>query len=236
MSRPTGRSARAPRGLLRVRHETLDTIFGYAYAILMVDLLLVVANLPLVAVLIVARDALQAWPFVLLLSLSIAPSLAGAFAVYRSLGDGHPRPFAAFWSGYRRRGGAAALIGVAATAVVGFVLYDSAVIGGTVWAPLLGPTLLIVGLLAVATALTAVAGLVAFPTASTRAVLKAALFVAVRRWYFSALALGLAALIVVAVLMQPILGTLAPGLLLYAVFANAHFGLRRAVEREREAV
>lgn len=232
MSGQAARAARAPRGLARVRHETLDTVFGYVYAILMVDLLLVVANLPLAVVLFAARDALQAWPLVLLLSLTVSPSLAGAFEVYRTLGDGHPQPFAAFWRGYRRRGFAAGLVGLAAAAVVGFVLYDAAVVAGTVWAALLGPTLLIVALLGVAAALTAIAGLTVFATASPRAIVKAALYVAVRRWYVSVLALVLVGLSVLAVLMQPVLGALAPGLLLYAVFANAHYGFRQVLRKE----
>lgn len=232
MSGTTARVPRAPRGLARLRHETLDTIFGYVYAILMVDLLLVVANLPLVGMLLVARDALQAWPVVLVLSLTVSPSLAGAFEVYRSLGDGSPRPFAAFWRGYRRRGAAAAVLGLAAAAVVGFVLYDGAIIAGTVWAVLLGPTLLVVALVAVATTLTAIAGLTVFERASVRAIAKAALYVAVRRWYFSALALVLVGLSVAALLAQPVLGMLAPGLLLYAVFANAHYGFRQVLQKK----
>ncbi|MFF2053374.1 hypothetical protein ACFVU2_17370 [Leifsonia sp. NPDC058194] len=232
MSGQVARGSRAPRGLARVRHETLDTVFGYVYAILMVDLLLVVANLPLAVMLFAARDALQAWPLVLLLSVTVSPSLAGAFEVYRTLGDGHPQPFAAFWRGYRRRGLAAGLIGSAATALVGFVLYDAAVVAGTVWAALLGPTLLVAAVIGVATTITAITGLTVFATASPRAILKAALYVAVRRWYVSVLALVLVGLSVLAVLMQPVLGALAPGLLLYAVFANAHYGFRQVLRKE----
>lgn len=228
----SGTTTRAPRGLFRLRHETLDTIFGYAYAILMVDVLLVLANLPLAVMLLVARDLLQAWPLLLVLSLTVAPSLAGAFEVYRSMGEGQPRPFAAFRHGYRRRGGAAALAGLAAVLVVGFVLYDGAIVGGTVWAVLLGPTLLVVALLAVVTAVTTIAGLTVFASASLRATAKAALYLSVRRWYSSVLALVLLGLIVVALLMQPVLGALAPGLLLYPVFANAHYAFRRVLERE----
>ncbi|WP_348786575.1 DUF624 domain-containing protein [Leifsonia sp. NPDC080035] len=225
-------TARAPRGLLRMRHETLDTIFGYAYAILMVDVLLVLANLPLAVMMLVARDLLQAWPLLLLLSLTVAPSLAGAFEVYRTMGEGQPRPFAAFWRGYRRRGAQAALVGAATVLVVGFVLYDGAIVSGTAWAVLLGPTLLVVALLAVTTAVTTVVGLSVFETASLRATAKAALYLSVRRWYFSVLALALLALIVVVLLLQPVLGALAPGLLLYAVFANAHYSFRRVLQGE----
>ncbi|GAB6856447.1 DUF624 domain-containing protein [Microbacterium xylanilyticum] len=231
-----GRTARPRRGFLRLPQETMESMFGYAYAILMTDLLLVIANLPLAVLLFVARDALQAWPTALLASLTLAPSLAGAFEVFRRLrGDEPPRPFAAFWHGYRRRGAAAALIGLATALVVGFVLYDAAILTGTPWAALAAPTLGLAAAWAVATCTTAVAGLVLYPQASARAIVKAAVYLAVRRWYFSVFALALLGTAAAAVLVQPVLGALAPGLLLYVVFANADFAYRRALETEAAA-
>lgn len=230
-----GRAETGPsrRRIPRLRHETMESMFGYAYAILMTDLLLVLANLPLAVLLFVAHDALQAWPTVLLLSLTLAPSLVGAFEVFRRMrGDEPPRPFAAFWSGYRRRGPAAALLGLATALVIGFVLYDGAILTGTVWAPLVAPTLAVVAAWALATCTTAVAGLVLYPQASARAIVKAAVYLSVRRWYFSVFALVLLALSAAAVIVQPVLGALVPGLLLYVVFANADFAFRRALEAE----
>ncbi|MGN8026881.1 DUF624 domain-containing protein [Microbacterium sp. 22242] len=226
------RASRAPRrGILRFRQETMESMFGYAYTILMTDLLLVLANLPLAVLLFVAHDALQAWPTVLLLSLTLAPSLAGAFEVYRRMrGDAPPRPFAAFWHGYRSRGAPAALLGLATALVIGFVLYDGAILTGTVWAPLLAPTLAVVAACALVTCTSAVAGLVLYPQASVRAIVKAAVYLSVRRWYFSVFALALLGISAAAVLVQPVLGALVPGLLLYVVFANAEFAFRRALE------
>lgn len=226
--------ARPPRRRIRhLRQETMESMFGYAYAILMTDLLLVLANLPLAVLLVVAHDALQAWPTVLLASLTLAPSLAGAFEVFRRMrGDEPARPFAAFWHGYRSRGAAAALLGVATGLVIGFVLYDAAVFAGTVWAPLLAPTLAVVAVWALVTCTTAVAGLVLYPHVSVRAIVKAAVYLSVRRWYFSIAALVLLGTSAAAVVVQPVLGALVPGLLLYVVFANAAFAFRRAVEAE----
>lgn len=228
-----GRDARSPRrGIPRLRQESMESMFGYAYAILMTDLLLVLANLPLAALLFAARDALQAWPTTLLASLTLAPSLAGAFEVLRRLRSEEPaRPFAAFWHGYRRRGAAAGLIGLAAGAVVGFVLYDGAILTGTLWAPLAAPALALAAAWALATCSTAVAGLVLYPRASTRAILKAAIYLSVRRWYFSVFALALMGIAAAAVIVQPVLGALVPALLLYVVFANADFAFRRALEQ-----
>jgi hypothetical protein len=228
-------TSRARRRFFQLRQETMETIFGYAYALLMVDVLLVVFNLPLAGMLFVTVDSLQSWPFFLLLSLSLAPSLVGAFEVFRAMKDeGRPRPFAAFWQGYRRRGGAAFFVGLGTAVVVAIALFDGTALAGTVWAPLLGPLLAVLGIGSVAVALFALSGLVVYPSASLRALAKAALYLAVRRWYFSVVALVMVALIGAAVLLQPVLGAaLLPGILLYAVFANAQYSLHRAVEAER---
>ncbi|HWD62565.1 MAG TPA: hypothetical protein VG369_08700 [Humibacter sp.] len=228
-------TALAPRRKARfLRHETVETIFGYAYAMLMVDVLLLVFNLPLAAMLFVTVDPLASWPFFLLLSLTLAPSLAGAFEVFRSLREGPPRPFAAFWRGYRRRAATAFVAGLATALIVGLALFDATVMAGTVWAPLLGPLLVVLSLGSVATTLFVVAGLVVFERASLKAVAKASVFLAVRRWYFSLVALAMVALIGTAVLLQPVVGAaLAPGILLYAVFANAQYAFRRAVDDAR---
>jgi len=229
--------ARKPRGLFRVRHETMDTVFGYAYALLMANVLLIVFNAPLAAALFVTVDPLASWPFFLLLSLSLAPSLAGVFEVLRAMrSDGRPRPFAAFFSGYRRRGGTAFVVGLATAVMVGLALFDATVMGGTVWAPLLGPLLAVLGIGAVVTSLFTLVGLVVFPTASLRAIAKAAVYLVVRRWYFSLVALVMVGLIGAAVLLQPVLGAaIVPGILLYAVFANAQYSFHRALEEEAAA-
>jgi hypothetical protein len=182
----------------------MDTIFGYAYALLMVDVLLVVFNLPLAVMLFITMDSLQYWPFFLLLSLTLAPSLVGAFEVFRTMRDeGRPRPFAAFWQGYRRRGAAAFAVGLGAALLVALALFT-------------------------------LAGLAVFESASVKAIAKAALYLTVRRWYFSVVALIMVGLIGAAVLLQPVLGAaLVPGILLYAVFANAQYAFHRAVAAER---
>jgi len=149
----------ARRPLFRLRHETMDTIFGYAYALLMVDVLLVVFNLPLAVMLFITMDSLQYWPFFLLLSLTLAPSLVGAFEVFRTMRDeGRPRPFAAFWQGYRRRGAAAFAVGLGAALVVALALFDGTALAGTVWAPLLGPLLAVLGIGSIAVALFTLTG------------------------------------------------------------------------------
>ncbi|MHA7987500.1 DUF624 domain-containing protein [Rathayibacter sp. CAU 1779] len=232
VSRTDAAGANPRRRFFQFRNETMETIFGYAYALLLADVLLIVFNLPLAVMLFVTVDSLASWPFSLLLSLTLAPSLVGAFEVFRAMKtEGRPRPFAAFWQGYRRRGAAAFLVGLVTAAIVGFVLLDGTITAGTIWAPLLGPLFAVLGIGSVAAALFALAGLVVFEKASLRAIAKAALYLAVRRWYFSVVSLVMVALIGAAVLLQPVLGAaLVPGILLYAVFANAQYSFHRVVE------
>lgn len=210
----------------------MESIFGYVYGVLMANLLLVIANLPLAVALFVTTDALAAWPFTLLISLTLGPSLAGVFAIFHSMRDKAPvRPFAAFWRGYRRRGLAGLLVGAATGAVVGFVLYDLAIFAPTAWLALAGPTLVVVAVWAVAASVLVIAGLVVYPTARVRSIVKAAVYLSVRRWYFSAMSLVLVALVLVAVLAQPVLGALlVPAVLLYPVFANAQYVFHSALE------
>ncbi|MGN6199372.1 hypothetical protein, partial [Humibacter sp.] len=184
------------RRFFQFRQETMETIFGYAYALLMVDVLLVVFNLPLAFMLFVTVDSLQSWPFFLLLSLTLAPSLVGAFEAFRAMReDGRPRPFAAFLRGYRRRGWAAFFVGLGTAFMVAIALFDGTALAGTVWAPLLGPLLAVLGIGSIAVALFTLSGLVVFESASLRALAKAALYLTVRRWYFSVVALVMVALI-----------------------------------------
>jgi hypothetical protein len=222
----------ARRRFFHLRQETMETIFGYAYALLMVNVLLVVFNLPLAIMLFVTVDSLQSWPFFLLLSLTLAPSLVGAFGVFHTMREeSRPRPFAAFWQAYRRRGARAFVIGIATALIVAFVLLDGTIAAGTIWAPLLGPLFAVLAVGSVAVALFALAGLAVFERASLKAIVKAALYLAVRRWYFSVVSLVMVGLIGAAVLLQPVLGAaLVPGILLYAVFANAQYSFHRAVE------
>lgn len=224
---PGGRSAR-----FSVSQGTFEAVFGFVYTALAVNAALVVTNLPLAVTLLLVPDPLASWPLLLLLSLTVAPSMVGAFAGFRAMvDDGPPRPVRAFWRGYRTRIVRAALLGAATAAVVGITMADLTAFAGTIWAPLLGPTLLVLALTTVAVAIVALAGFALYPHVSARAIVKAAVYLALRRWYFSVMALALTGITLAAVLVQPVLGAaLVPGILLFAVWSNAHYSFTRLVE------
>jgi uncharacterized membrane protein YesL len=231
-------SAAAPvtrRRLFTVSHETFESMFGLVYTGLMVNVALVLANLPLAFFVFAVPDPLSSWPFFLLLSLTLAPSVAGAFGCFRAMkDDGPPRPLLAFWRSYRRNVLRSFVVGTAAGAVVAIVLLDLAVLGSNPFAPLIAPTFFVLGLSALAVTIVALAAFALYPQASAWPIVKASVYLAIKRWYFSVMALVLVGLIAAAVLLQPILGAfLAPSLLLFAVWSNAHFSFVRLVEAAR---
>jgi hypothetical protein len=126
------------------------------------------------------------------------------------------------------------VVGTAAGAVVAIVLLDLAVLGSNPFAPLIAPTFFVLGVSALAVTIVALAGFALYPQASAWPIVKASVYLAIKRWYFSVMALVLVGLIAAAVLLQPILGAfLAPSLLLFAVWSNAHFSFVRLVEAAR---
>lgn len=239
-SRASAVGHRKRRRLFTVSHETFESMFGLVYTGLMVNVALVVANLPLAFFVFAVPDPLASWPFFLLLSLTIAPSVAGAFGCFRAMkDDGPPRPLLAFWRSYRRNVLRAFVVGLVAGAIVAIVLLDLAVLASNPLASgllisLVAPTFFVLGVSSLAVTIVALAGFALYPQASAWAVVKASVFLAIKRWYFSVMAIVLVGLIAAAVLLQPILGAfLAPSVLLFAVWSNAHFSFVKLLEVAR---
>ncbi|MGJ3191983.1 DUF624 domain-containing protein [Paenarthrobacter sp. FR1] len=210
--------------------ETFGSIFGFIYTFLAGNVLLAVANAPLVLCLALVADPAAAWPFFLALSVTIAPSLAGIFAAFRALNDdgGAVKPVAAFLRGYKRSFAKAALLGAGAVAVLLFLGVDLAVLQSNAQtvpgAALLVPLIVVVAAVTVSLTVTAIAGVVLLPEASMKSILKASLFLAVQRWYLSLAMLVLLGIIVSAAVMQPVLGiALAPAPLLFVIWSNASY-------------
>jgi len=214
--------------------ETFGMIFGFIYAFLAVNVLLAAANAPLLLGLSLVADPVAAWPFFLVLSVTVAPSLAAAFSAFQSLKEAEGpavRPVAAFLLGYRHSFRRAAPAGLAAVAGIGFLGVDLAIVQVMRAAAVLVPLIALVLIAVVCVAVTVLAGIVLLPQASTRAILKASLYLAVRRWYLSLAALVLLGIIAAAVLVQPVIGVaLAPAPLLFVLWSNASFAFQAALQ------
>ena len=118
----------APAGRSGPGFETFGSIFGFIYTFLAGNVLLAVANAPLVLCLALVADPAAAWPFFLALSVTVAPSLAGIFAAFRALNDdgGAVKPVAAFLRGYKRSFRRAAPLGLGSGGVLLFLGVDLA--------------------------------------------------------------------------------------------------------------
>jgi uncharacterized membrane protein YesL len=167
------------------------------------------------------------------LSLSIAPSLAGAFSSFERHGEsGDVKPMRAFVAGYRRSFRRAALVGVAVALVVVVVVVDAYAVAGTAVGPLLFPLLGVLLLLALATAANLLVGITSYPGARLAALAKASIFLTVRRWYLSLATLALLGLLVVAFSRRPLLGAaVAPGFLLFVIWNNNKYLFKSAIEK-----
>jgi uncharacterized membrane protein YesL len=217
----------APRRRPLIGPETYEMVFGTVYTGLMTNLLLAVACLPLV-VLLTATDPAATWPYVALTAPLLGPALAAAFAVFGAFsGDGSTavvRTFARAWRRHLRRGLA---IGALATGAVVVAAVDVAFFWGRTSGAVAIPVLVTLAVGAVTTAVLALAAVPDLPGARLRDVLLAALVLGVRRWYLTAAALLVLALLVSVVAARPVVGLgFAAAPLLYAVWGICRFTLR----------
>lgn len=206
--------------------ETFGSIFAFVYTFLAVNVSLAVMNAPLVFFLYAVIDPLASWPFFLALSLTVLPSIGGAFAAFDALRgeEAASRPFIAFFAGYRAVFSRAALAGATAVVLLLVLCMDLALVTALPVGPVLVP-LLVVGIAVVATvAVQVAAGAVVLPAARLTDLVKAALYISVRRWYLSLAALVLLGIVAGAALVQPVLGiALVPAPLLFIVWSNASY-------------
>lgn len=212
--------------------ETFGSIFGFIYTFLAGNVLLALANAPLVLCLALVADPVAAWPFFLTLSVTVPPSLAGLFASFQALNDDGAavKPVASFLRGYFGGFRRAAPLGLAAVAVLLFLGVELSITLSMPAAAVLVPIIVVAAAVTVAVTVTASAGVVLFPETGLKALLKAALYLCVQRWYLSLAALVLLGIIASAALLQPVLGVaLAPAPLLFVVWSNSAYAFHGAL-------
>lgn len=215
--------------------ETFGSMFAFVYTFLAGNVLLALANAPLVFCLALVADPATAWPFFLILSVTIAPSLAGIFDSFRALNDdaGTVKPVAAFLKGYKRCFKRTALLGVLAVAVLLFLGLDLVAVQTMPGAAVLVPLIVMVAAVSVSLTVTTIVGVVNLPDTGLKSILKAALYLVVQRWYLSLGMFLLLGIIVSAAVLQPILGVaLAPAPLLFVIWSNASYAFHAALRSQ----
>lgn len=212
---------------MRIRHETLATIFDLVYLVLMSNLLLVIGCLPVVVGLI-ATDPARSWPLLALVAPLCAPGLCAVFAVFSAYGNDRSTTvittFVRAWRASLRR---ACALGAVTTAVLVVLGVDVRAAWGKPVGAIAIPILVVAGVLVGATALLAVVTLAERPAARLRDVACACLYLALRHWYLTALSFVVLGVLQALLASRPALALgVAAAPLLYTVWANSRFSLR----------
>ncbi|MEU8404753.1 hypothetical protein AB0C19_00945 [Micromonospora sp. NPDC048842] len=215
----------------RPRHDTITAVFDGIYAALATNLLLLLGCLPLVT-LAFTTDAARSWPLYALTAPLCAPGLCAAFAVMSaySAGDtgGVLRTYCRAWRATARP---AMLWTAAAMTALVVLAVDARVAWGHRVGALALPVLATLIVLTVATTLLGLVTLADRPTARLREVARACVYLAVRRWYLSAVSLLVLVLLAQILAARPAIALgLAAAPLLYVVWANSRFTLRAALD------
>ncbi len=220
---------------LLVSHETWASLIGMVYLGLIVNLLLVVACLPLVAVL-VTTDPLHSWPLIAVAAPLAAPGLAAAFRAFREHAGGGLGPVRAFAAGLRATWRRALAIGAAVTAVVVVLLVDVRMLSNTAVAVFTVPLLGVLALVAIAVGLVALVAIAEVPAARLRDVLRASLYLSLRRWYLTAASLAAFAAQIAVFATAPALGLgLTASAALFFAWTNSRFTLRPVLDLDEKA-
>jgi len=217
-----------------VSHDSWASLIGMIYLGLIVNLLLVVAALPLVA-LLVTTDPSYSWPLLAIAAPLAAPGLAAAFRAFREHADGGLGPIRGFAAGLRDTWWRALVIGAAVTAVVVVLLADVRMLAASPAAVFTVPLLGVLGLLALGMGLLALVGFAEVPTARFRDVLRASVHLCLRRWYLTAVSLVVLGLQVAVFAAAPALGLgLTASAALYLAWTNSRFTLRPVLDLDEK--
>lgn len=217
---------------MRISHEAYVQVFSMVYAALVTNLLLAVGCMPVLLVL-GNSDPGRSWPIIALLAPLCAPPLAAAYAVFAEFSDHGTayvvRTFARAWRGSFRRALAVGALASGALVVLGV---DVRAVSSTRVGAVAIPVFTVLAALVVATTTLGLVGVVERPSTPLRGVLRAAVYLAVRRWYLTVVSLMTLGLLAALVATKPALGLgLAAAPLLYVVWANSRYALRPVLDR-----
>lgn len=216
----------------RISHNTYATVFAVVYLGLMTNALLLLGCLPLV-VLLVTTDPATSWPLLAVAAPLCAPSVAAAFTVFRdhSRGGTHvARAFLAAWRAVWRK---ALALGAMASALLVVVLVDVRAVSALDISVVVVPLLAVIALVALAVTLVGLVAIAEEPKARMRDVLKASLYLGIRRWYLTVVSLLVLATQLMLFTSMPAVAlglTAAPAL--YLAWANSRYTLRPVLETE----
>jgi hypothetical protein len=196
-----------------------ETVWSFAHRALVLNLALTVANLPLLFASAVVSEPGSYPLFFGILTLSIGPSVAGAFGYL------HGSP--SFVAAYRRFFRPALLRWTLTVALTGVLVADIVALHDHPLGAYLVPLFVVLSVLVTAAGVVSLALLPLQPGLRLWAGLLASAYAAVRRWWLTALTLLALAAAAVAVNQAPILGLATlPGCALILAWVNSAASLR----------
>lgn len=211
----------------RISHEAYSNVFGIIYLGLMTNALMLLTTLPVV-VLLVTTDPMRSWPLIAVAAPFAFPAITAAFTVFRKHLSGSTTVVRDFFSGWRATWRRALAVGAIVTGSVVVFVADAHVLSATSFGAVVIPLLIVLAVLAVAAGLLALVALVEDPTKRTGAVLRASIYLAVRRWYLSAVSIVALGVQFAVFTTAPVIAIgLTASAALYFAWANSRFTLRR---------
>jgi uncharacterized membrane protein YesL len=215
---------------MRIRHETYSVVFDTLYVGIMTNLLFIFGCLPLLAGLALT-DPARSWPLLAAIAPLCAPGLCGVFAVLSAFSSQRRTDvlptFGRAWRASWRR---AVTLTAASSALIVVLAVDIRFAWGRTAGALAIPVLATLIVLTVATTLLGLVALAEMPAARLRELWRACAYLAVRRWYLTAMSLVVLAVLGQLIVTRPAIALgLAAGPLLYVIWANGRYTLRAAM-------
>ena len=213
----------------RIGHDVYATVFGIAYLGLMINLMVLIAALPVV-LLLLTSDPARSWPLIALALPLSTPAFTAAFTVFHAHSRGDAAVIRTFLAGWRATWRRAMLVGAMSSATLVVLLVDVRVFAPTPVGVAVVPLLGVLTVLAVGCFVVTLVAIAEAPSAPLGRIMRASRLLSVRRWYLSALTLGALAVQFAAIAGMPAIGlgiTAAPAL--YLAWANARHTLQPAL-------
>jgi len=207
-------------------HGTFTMITGVVYLALITNVLLVIACLPLVLLLIVT-DPARSWPLLALAAPFCAPGVSAAFATFREFSRGGATPARAFLAGWLATWRRAFQLGALVTAVVVVLIVDLKFFADSSLSVVVVPVLGVLTVLVIAVGLISLVAIADTPGARLGDVIRASLYLGVRRWYLTIVSLLTIGTQIALFTSMPAIAlglTMAPAL--YLAWANSRYTLR----------
>mgnify|MGYP000044194554 CR=1 FL=1 len=234
MHQPARQPLRPPlTARINVGADTWSTIWSLVHRVLVVNLGLAVANLPLLVALAVVAQPWRYPVFFGLLAVSVGPAVAAAFGYLRQAEDDDRAPVREYVRAYRRNFVAALARWSAATVLVAVLVTDIVWLHDAGTAAVLVPLLVVLTVLVLATTVLLLALVELAPGLGVRAAVRAAAWSAVRRAPLNLLSLVVLLAALLSVNQAPLLALATlPGCALLVVWVNSRVALSPALPFE----